>query len=73
MSQDEDVSGWEGGRRPDGMAVVKGLDTWVVSPPDGRPSIVHCPCCGQGFATARRAKLVADAVYPSSGRVRMVG
>lgn len=60
-----DVDGWDGERRSDGMAVVRGvMETWIVQPADGRASIVDCPCCDKPFATARAAKLVADALYP---------
>jgi hypothetical protein len=62
---EDDVPGWDGNRRADGMFVGKTLSgIWIAKPPDDRPAIVDCPCCKKEFATARAAKLVADAVYP---------
>jgi hypothetical protein len=64
---EDDVPGWNGDRRADATTVAKSLKkAWVVRPPDGRPAIAHCPTCGKEFKTARAAKRVAGAVYPSN-------
>lgn len=59
---------WIEGKRRDGLAVVAGLDGYVIMPAEGGLPIAHCPCCDKAFplgAKGRRgAKLVADALYP---------
>jgi hypothetical protein len=63
--QMDDVPGWTDSTRDDGMVVaIAFAGTWYVKPPDDRPSITTCPCCGTTFPTARTAKMAANALYP---------
>lgn len=65
MESDE-VPGWTGNKRDDGMAVAIALNgTFYVKPPDERWTITICPCCDKAFQTARAAKMVANAIYPA--------
>lgn len=64
---------WIEGRRRDGLAVVEGIDGWVIMPGFGggevaRLPLDRCPCCDERFQRSdvgfRAARLVADLMYP---------
>jgi hypothetical protein len=63
MSEALDVEGWIGSRRPDDVRVSLIGKVYVAIHPK-KPTIVTCPCCSKPFATARAAKLVANAMWP---------
>jgi hypothetical protein len=56
---------WRDGKRvADGMEVLPDGEYWAVVPPDRRPRLTTCSCCGKPFETRRAAQLLADATYP---------
>jgi hypothetical protein len=65
-----EVAGWTGNRRPDGVTIM-GDETvgWAIFPvkPNLLP-IAVCPCCGARLMSARAAKLVANEVFPIEDR-----
>lgn len=62
---DDDVPGWTGPKRRDGLMAMCIGDTWRVISPDRRPMLRGCPCCGAVLRSEKAAKLVANHVYPS--------
>lgn len=52
------------GRRRDGLAIVSGIDGWVIMPGTEGLPIDKCPCCDKPFLTMRDGRLVADWIYP---------
>jgi hypothetical protein len=64
--ESDDVPGWAGSTRDDGMGVAIALGgTWFVKPSDERAAITACPCCQVLFPTARAAKVAANIIYPA--------
>jgi hypothetical protein len=64
----EDAERWQGNQRQDGLAIVEGVDGWVIMPrAEGLP-LDKCPCCDKTFARndvgLRGPKLVADMMFP---------
>jgi hypothetical protein len=59
------VERWsEAGRRCDGLAVVKGIDGFLIMPhAEGLP-VDKCPCCDKTFLTQHSAQRVADFLFP---------
>lgn len=67
----DDVEGWNGNKRPDGVHVGTIGKVYVAIHPR-KPSIVICPCCSKPFATARAAKLVANVMWPAGWQDRAI-
>jgi hypothetical protein len=70
----EERERWSGGKRCDGLAVVEGIDGFVIMPSDEGLPISRCPCCDEPFPRndmgLRGAKLVADMLYPMTEEAR---
>jgi hypothetical protein len=64
----EDAERWQGNQRQDGLAIVEGVDGWVIMPKAEGLPLDKCPCCDKVFARndvgLRAAKLVADMAFP---------
>lgn len=56
------------GKRRDGLAIMGGIDGWVIMPKAEGLPVDKCPCCDKPFARdargMRAAQLVADMLYP---------
>jgi hypothetical protein len=50
--------------RCDGLAIVQGVDGFVVMPRDESLPVDKCPCCDKPFRTVKAARLVADMICP---------
>jgi hypothetical protein len=72
MSTTAKAEQWQGNRRCDGLALVEGIDGWIIMPQAEGLPVDKCPCCDKQFfrndAGQRAAKLVADLVYPVGRR-----
>lgn len=59
---------WIEGKRRDGLAVVEGVEGYVIIPHGARLPVDRCPCCDKGFPRNgmgfRAARLVADMLFP---------
>ena len=55
---------WDKGERTDGLAIVNGIDGWVIMPSAEGLPIDKCPCCDKPFGTMQAARLVADMLFP---------
>jgi hypothetical protein len=51
------------GRRSDGLAIVPGVEGFVILPKTDGLALDRCPCCDKPFRTMRSAQLAADQVY----------
>ena len=56
------------GKRCDGLAIIAGLDGYVIKPASGVWMLERCPCCGEAFPFGDKglsgARAVADMLYP---------
>lgn len=71
MSEEQwNMSGeqWIGDKRRDGLAIVAGIDGYVIMPASEGLPIYRCPCCDEPFPRndkgLRGARLVADMLCP---------
>jgi hypothetical protein len=62
-TDDDDMPGWSGNLRDDGVHVYEHEGRWVIAV-DEANHVWLCPCCDRDMLTSRAAKLVADAEYP---------